>query len=176
MEQYKLSEKELEDAYAINKILEILQKQAKTKNTLFLVQAVKRAGIDYVSKTQLNSIREIFKKENPQYSEYRIYKSDLPISQQSEICTIVFTKEEIFDIKYKFHEALSFSGETTGEKICRLRKEKGMSRAEFARESGVIYRTLQGYENDERDIMHATADVVKRIAATLNITIEELLS
>lgn len=176
MKPYKLSRKEQEDDYVINKVLEILKMQARTKHTIFLVQAVKRAGIDYIDKTQLNAIREIFKTENPDYSEYRIYKADVPISQQSEICTVVFTKEDIFDIKYKFHETLSVSSETTGEKICRLRKEMGMSRAEFAKKSGVIYRTLQSYENDERNIMHATADVVNRIAATLNITIEELLS
>jgi len=165
----KLKQEEIE----VIQVLEFL-KQQKGKETIYLKKAVDRAGIKSLSRQQVIEISSIFTEENPEYKEYRILKANTPVAWQSHICTTAYTRADLYDIKYKFGEDLTNS-ETPGERIVRIRTELGMTRKDLSMKTGVMYRTLQNYELGERDINHATAIVVKKIAEALNVTMEDIL-
>ncbi|MET3502321.1 transcriptional regulator with XRE-family HTH domain [Mucilaginibacter sp. SG538B] len=58
-----------------------------------------------------------------------------------------------------------------GKKIKELRNRKGLSQEELAEQAQLSLRTVQRIENDETD---ARGDTLKRLAAALNITPEDL--
>lgn len=60
-------------------------------------------------------------------------------------------------------------------KFKKLRKQRRISVAELSRLSGISKRTLEKYENGEREINKARAIAVYNIAKALNCSIEDLL-
>jgi transcriptional regulator with XRE-family HTH domain len=58
-----------------------------------------------------------------------------------------------------------------GKKIKELRNRKGLSQEELAEQAQISLRTVQRIENDETE---ARGDTLKRLAAALNITPEDL--
>jgi transcriptional regulator with XRE-family HTH domain len=58
-----------------------------------------------------------------------------------------------------------------GKKIKELRNRKGLSQEELAEQAQLSLRTVQRIENDETD---ARGDTLKKLAAALNITPEDL--
>jgi transcriptional regulator with XRE-family HTH domain len=62
--------------------------------------------------------------------------------------------------------------ETFGERLARLRKERGFTQAELAERTELIQALVSDYE---RDKLRPYADVVAKIAQALAVTTDELL-
>jgi transcriptional regulator with XRE-family HTH domain len=62
--------------------------------------------------------------------------------------------------------------ETFGQRLARLRKERGFTQVEIAERVGVIQALVSDYE---RDKLRLNAEMVVRFAAALEITTDELL-
>lgn len=56
-----------------------------------------------------------------------------------------------------------------------IREEKGLSRKEVAKASGVNLRSLQDYEQGHKEILSAKAETVYRLSLALGCTMEELM-
>ncbi len=61
---------------------------------------------------------------------------------------------------------------TLGQRIARLRRDKGMTQAELAQKLAVSQPVVSDYEND---VIRLPADTVVRIAAILDASVDELL-
>jgi transcriptional regulator with XRE-family HTH domain len=64
------------------------------------------------------------------------------------------------------------AGETFGQRLARLRKERGFTQVEIAERVGIIQALVSDYE---RDKLRLNAEMVVRFAAALEITTDELL-
>lgn len=62
--------------------------------------------------------------------------------------------------------------ETLGERIARLRKEKGYTQAELAEKIGIIQALISEYE---RDKLRPHYEMIIRFALALEVTTDELL-
>ena len=62
--------------------------------------------------------------------------------------------------------------ETVGQRLARLRKERGWTQVELAERIGIIQSLISDYE---RDRLRMNPDMVLRFAAALEITTDELL-
>ena len=67
------------------------------------------------------------------------------------------------------HDAES---ETFGQRLARLRKERGWTQVELAERVGIIQSLMSDYE---RDRLRMNPDMVVRFAAALEVTTDELL-
>src|SRR4051812_37064277 len=64
------------------------------------------------------------------------------------------------------------NAETIGDRIFKLRKEKGISRGELAKDSGLAYSTLADIENG----LQNSSTKLHKVAKRLNVRIEYLES
>ena len=62
-----------------------------------------------------------------------------------------------------------------GLKIAMVRKERGLTQAELAKRSQVSLRSIQMYEQRNKDINKASVDTVYRLAKALGCTTEDLM-
>ena len=67
---------------------------------------------------------------------------------------------------------LNLGDETIGQRIARLRKERGYTQAELSDKMGIIQALISDYE---RDKLRLHAEMVIRLALALEITTDELL-
>jgi transcriptional regulator with XRE-family HTH domain len=67
---------------------------------------------------------------------------------------------------------LNSDDETFGQRLARLRKERGFTQVEIAERVGIIQALVSDYE---RDKLRLNAEIVVRFAAALEITTDELL-
>jgi transcriptional regulator with XRE-family HTH domain len=67
---------------------------------------------------------------------------------------------------------LELGGETIGERVARLRKERGFTQKELALKTGLIQALISDYE---RDKLRLNAEMILRFTAALEITTDELL-
>jgi transcriptional regulator with XRE-family HTH domain len=67
------------------------------------------------------------------------------------------------------HDANS---ETFGQRLARLRKERGWTQLELAERSGIIQALISDYE---RDKLRLNAEIIVRFANALEVTTDELL-
>ena len=67
---------------------------------------------------------------------------------------------------------IDFGPETIGQRLARLRKERGYTQVELAEKIGIIQAIVSDYERD-RVRMHA--EMVSRVALALNVSTDELL-
>jgi transcriptional regulator with XRE-family HTH domain len=70
------------------------------------------------------------------------------------------------------HERLNSGLETMGQRLARLRKERGWTQVELAERTGIVQTVLSDYE---RGKLRLNADMIVRFASTLDITTDELL-
>jgi len=63
-------------------------------------------------------------------------------------------------------------GESLGQRLARLRKERGFTQKELAEKTGLIQALVSDYECDK---LRLNADMILRIAAALEISTDELL-
>lgn len=68
--------------------------------------------------------------------------------------------------------ALDLGDETLGQRIARLRKERGFTQVELAKRIGIIQTLVSDYE---RDRLRPHAEMVVRFAISLDVTTDELL-
>ena len=59
-----------------------------------------------------------------------------------------------------------------GESFTRIRKEKGVSRKDFAEQLGIPYTTLRNYEKDQREPGHK---LLIKMATLLSVSVDELI-
>ena len=157
----------------IDRVLRTLKAQTG-KETIYLKVATDRASVTVLTPYQKEQVCKLFLAEHPEYEEYQIVKFSIPENGGNKMYTTVFTRARPFDLQYKFEKSV-FLEETAGDRIIRLRKEKGMTRKKLSEKAGVNYRTLQQYELGERDIKNASAITIKKIADALQITMEDIL-
>lgn len=67
---------------------------------------------------------------------------------------------------------LNANGESFGQRLARLRKERGFTQVEFAEKAETIQAIISDYE---RDKLRPYADVVVRFALVLGVSADELL-
>ncbi len=69
-------------------------------------------------------------------------------------------------------QRLNSDGESFGQRLARLRKERGFTQVEIAERVGIIQALVSDYE---RDKLRLNAEMVVRFSAALEITTDELL-
>jgi transcriptional regulator with XRE-family HTH domain len=67
---------------------------------------------------------------------------------------------------------VDFGGETLGERITRIRKERGFTQVELASRIGIIQTIISATESDERKL---SAEMAVRFAQALDVSMDELL-
>jgi transcriptional regulator with XRE-family HTH domain len=67
---------------------------------------------------------------------------------------------------------VDFGGETLGERIARIRKERGFTQVELAAKIGIIQTIVSAVESDERKL---SAEMAVRFAQALDVSMDELL-
>lgn len=67
---------------------------------------------------------------------------------------------------------VDFGGETLGQRIARIRKERGFTQAELAAKIGIIQSIISVVESDERKL---SAEMAVRFAQALDVSMDELL-
>jgi transcriptional regulator with XRE-family HTH domain len=70
------------------------------------------------------------------------------------------------------HELTNSGLESMGQRLARLRKERGWTQVELAERTGIVQTVLSDYE---RGKLRLNADMIVRFASTLDITTDELL-
>jgi transcriptional regulator with XRE-family HTH domain len=68
---------------------------------------------------------------------------------------------------------LDYGKETIGQRITRVRKERGFSQVELAKRIGIIQSLVSTYEKDK---LRMSAEMAVRFALALGVGVEELLS
>ena len=102
----------------------------------------------------------------------------------SDIFTVL-SYEDLANMYYTFHEAdISRFADIADEKmrehfretnLKRIRTSYGCTQAELAKRSGVTLRSIQMYEQRNKDINKASADVLYRISKVLGCSMETLI-
>jgi transcriptional regulator with XRE-family HTH domain len=67
---------------------------------------------------------------------------------------------------------VDFDKETLGQRLARIRKERGLTQSEVAKRTGLIQTLVSDYE---RGRLRLAADMIVRFAVALDITTDELL-
>jgi transcriptional regulator with XRE-family HTH domain len=67
---------------------------------------------------------------------------------------------------------VDFGGETLGERITRIRKERGFTQVELASRIGIIQTIISAVESDGRKL---SAEMAVRFAQALDVSMDELL-
>lgn len=67
---------------------------------------------------------------------------------------------------------VDFGGETLGERIARIRRERGFTQVELASRIGIIQTIISAIESDGRKL---SAEMAIRFAQALDVTMDELL-
>ena len=60
-------------------------------------------------------------------------------------------------------------------KLKEIRTQQGLSQSLLSKEANVFLKTLQAYEQGDRDIKKAQAETVYKLSKALNSKIEELI-
>jgi transcriptional regulator with XRE-family HTH domain len=85
--------------------------------------------------------------------------------------TCLYT-DDIMARKNNPNRPLDEASESIGQRLARLRKERGWTQVELAERMGIIQSLISDYE---RDRLRMNPDMVVRFAAALEITTDELL-
>ncbi len=67
------------------------------------------------------------------------------------------------------------NNETNGQRLKRLRKEKGLTQDQLAELVGLNARAIKAYEQDYRNLGGAAADTVCDLADVLGVSVKQLL-
>jgi transcriptional regulator with XRE-family HTH domain len=67
---------------------------------------------------------------------------------------------------------LDLGAETMGQRLARLRKQRGYTQVELAKKIGIIQTLISDYELDK---LRLSAEMAVRFALTLDVTTDELL-
>lgn len=61
-------------------------------------------------------------------------------------------------------------------KLKKIRVQQGLSQSLLSKKANVSLRSLQAYEQDDRDLNKAQAETVYKLAKALNCKMEELIN
>lgn len=67
---------------------------------------------------------------------------------------------------------LDFGNETMGERLARIRKERGYTQVELAEKIGIIQSLISDYETNR---LRLTAEMAVRFALAIDVSLDELL-
>lgn len=67
---------------------------------------------------------------------------------------------------------LDYNGETVGQRLARLRKERGFTQVELAEQLGTRQTLITAYETDRRAL---SAEMAVRLALALDVSTDDLL-
>jgi transcriptional regulator with XRE-family HTH domain len=67
---------------------------------------------------------------------------------------------------------IDFGNETLGQRLARLRKERGFTQVQIAEQIGIIQTLISDYETDR---LKLSAEMAVRFSMALGVSIEELL-
>jgi transcriptional regulator with XRE-family HTH domain len=68
---------------------------------------------------------------------------------------------------------LDYGNETVGQRLARLRKERGYTQVDIAKKIGIIQTLISDYELDK---LRLSAEMAVRYAMALDITVDDLLA
>lgn len=68
---------------------------------------------------------------------------------------------------------LDYGNETLGQRLARLRKERGYTQVDLAKKIGIIQTLISDYELDK---LRLSAEMAVRFAMVLDVTVDELVS
>ncbi len=68
---------------------------------------------------------------------------------------------------------LDFGNETLGQRLARIRKERGYTQVELAEKIGIIQSLISDYETDR---LRLSAEMAVRFVMALNVSTDELLN
>lgn len=68
---------------------------------------------------------------------------------------------------------LDYGNETIGQRLARLRKERGYTQVDLSKKIGIIQTLISDYELDK---LRLSAEMAVRYALALDITVDELLT
>ena len=68
---------------------------------------------------------------------------------------------------------LDYGNETVGQRLARLRKERGYTQVDLAKKIGIIQTLISDYELDK---LRLSAEMAVRYAMALDITVDDLLT
>lgn len=68
---------------------------------------------------------------------------------------------------------LDYGNETIGQRLARLRKERGYTQVDLAKKIGIIQTLVSDYELDK---LRLSAEMAVRFALILDVTVDELVS
>jgi transcriptional regulator with XRE-family HTH domain len=68
---------------------------------------------------------------------------------------------------------LDYGNETVGQRLARLRKERGYTQVDLAKKIGIIQTLISDYELDK---LRLSAEMAVRYAMALDITVDDLLA
>ncbi len=109
-----------------------------------------------------------------QWISSRSFKYINSIAPISDLYSM-YPKYHEMDISQFVDRINELSDERKRQTFKRLRKYAGLSQKELADKTGVPLRTIQQYEQGQKNLAHARADVVVRLSKALYCNIEDLL-
>jgi transcriptional regulator with XRE-family HTH domain len=81
---------------------------------------------------------------------------------------LAFTMPKILNLP-----PLDYGDETIGQRLARIRKERGYTQVDLAKKVGIIQSLMSDYETNR---LRLSADIAVRFALALNVSMDELLS
>lgn len=144
-----------------------------------LLEIIRRTGVTAVKKSK----EYIFGRSAEYWCGYIIAKSQIALNKSFKELHNLIAFEELENMYKTLHEA---PAEKTIEIIekryllkptkLKLKRENlDMSQADLAEKSGVSKRTIQAYEQRDKDINKASVEIVSKLASALNCSIGDLL-
>lgn len=85
------------------------------------------------------------------------------------------------EIKYLTSKKLKFIIKTQSRKeqymantLKTLRRFRGMTQEELAKETGITSRTIMSYENDVKKLRRASYEKIKKLASALDVSVDDI--
>lgn len=144
-----------------------------------LLEIIRRTGI-----TAIKESKEYFFGRSAEYwCGYIIAKSRIALNMSFKEIHNLIAFEELENMYKTLHEAPAEKTIEIIEKRSMLnptklklkRENLDMSQADLAEKSGVSKRTIQAYEQRDKDINKASVEIVSKLASALNCSIGDLL-
>ena len=144
-----------------------------------LLEIIRRAGITVIKESK----EYIFGRSAEYWCGYIIANSQIALNKSFKELHNLIAFEELENMYKTLHEAPAEKTIEIIEKRSLLKPTKlklkrenlDMSQADLAEKSSVSKRTIQAYEQRDKDINKASVEIVSKLASALNCSIGDLL-
>ena len=144
-----------------------------------LLEIIRRTGITATKESK----EYIFGRSAEYWCGYIIANSQIALNKSFKEIHNLIAFEELQNMYKTLHEAPAEKTIEIIEKRSLLKPTKlklkrenlNMSQADLAEKSGVSKRTIQAYEQRDKDINKASVEIVSKLASALNCSIDDLL-